>query len=202
MTKKIISLLLIALLFTSCALFRRTPDPATHDEGVVINGIRWATRNVDMPGTFAATPESFGMLYQWNRNVAWSATDEEVEDWDSSFPTGTTWYAENDPCPRGWRVPTVEELRSLRSVEHIWKTQNGVNGRLFGIAPNQIFLPAAGNRAAIDGTSSGGVNRVGNYWVSTRYNHQSSWFTWFHSNNVNVSANWGKFGHSIRCVSK
>ena len=27
------------------------------DKGVVINGVKWATRNVATPGTFAANPE-------------------------------------------------------------------------------------------------------------------------------------------------
>jgi len=40
-------------------------DPYT-DAGVIINGIKWATRNVDMPGTFAANPEDAGMFYQWD----------------------------------------------------------------------------------------------------------------------------------------
>ncbi|MDR1698223.1 MAG: hypothetical protein LBR75_00145, partial [Prevotellaceae bacterium] len=47
----------------------------TEDKGAIINGVKWATRNVDMPGTFAETPESAGKLYQWNRNVAWNTTD-------------------------------------------------------------------------------------------------------------------------------
>jgi len=43
-----------------------------HDEGVVINGVKWATRNVDRPNTFAETPESAGMFYQWNDKIGWS----------------------------------------------------------------------------------------------------------------------------------
>ena len=42
---------------------------------VIINGVKWATCNVDAPGTFAAAPESAGMFYQWNRKIGWSATD-------------------------------------------------------------------------------------------------------------------------------
>jgi len=42
-------------------------DPLTYDEGVVINGVKWATRNVAAPGTFAANPQDAGMFYQWNR---------------------------------------------------------------------------------------------------------------------------------------
>ena len=47
----------------------------THDAGVVINGIKWATRNIDAPGTFSVNPESLGMLYQWNKKIGWSSSN-------------------------------------------------------------------------------------------------------------------------------
>ena len=114
------------------------------EQGVVVNGVRWATRNVDTPGTFAQNPESFGRLYQWNRRSAWNVRYSTVLGWNSSTPTGTSWTFLNDPCPPGWRVPTRAELQRLVDAGSTWTTRNGVNGRLFGAAPNQIFLPAAG----------------------------------------------------------
>jgi len=39
------------------------------DEGVVINGVKWATCNVDNPGTFVNRPETTGKIYQWNRKT-------------------------------------------------------------------------------------------------------------------------------------
>ena len=56
-----------------------TPTTPTTDPGVHINGVVWATRNVDTPGTFATRPESAGMLYRWNRRIGWSATDPIVD---------------------------------------------------------------------------------------------------------------------------
>ncbi|MDR1809513.1 MAG: hypothetical protein LBR34_03800, partial [Prevotella sp.] len=71
-----------------------TTTSTTTDPGVVINGVRWATRNVDAPGTFAATPESAGMFYQWNRSLGWSSSNPLVNSnggttWDNSAPSGT-----------------------------------------------------------------------------------------------------------------
>ena len=131
----------------------------TYKNGVVINGIRWATRNVDMPGTFADSPEDAGMLYQWNRHVGWSSSNPLVNSnggstWNSTEQSGTEWTRDNDPCPTGWRVPTREELQTLISANSEWVTRNGVNGRLFGTAPNQIFLPAAGHRSGNWGSLS------------------------------------------------
>ena len=150
----------------------------THDEGVVINGIKWATRNVDKPGTFAANPEDAGMIYQWNRKVGWGATDPMINstggtDWDDTILTGDAWIKTNDPSPAGWRVPTSDEIKTLfdtNKVRHVWTSINGVNGRRFidKATGNSLFLPAAGNRFLGDGTlyyaDMGGI-----YWSSTAY---------------------------------
>ena len=174
-------------------------------DGVIINGIRWATRNVDAPGTFATTPESAGMLFQWNRRRGWSATGRNVSGWDVSVPIGTSWYAINDPCPTGWRIPTQNELQSLADAGGIPMMHNGVGGHLFGFGtPNQIFLPNVGRRRAgwHDGTgwresgelwADGGV-----YWSSTQGDSESAlsfshnWITW----DQRAS------GNSVRCVAK
>jgi len=56
-------LLMVAnFIFTACNNDEPTLSPNQIDEGVVINGIRWATRNVDAPGTFVDNPEDAGMF--------------------------------------------------------------------------------------------------------------------------------------------
>jgi uncharacterized protein (TIGR02145 family) len=149
-----------------------TEDPLTYDKGVVINGVKWATRNVGAPGTFAATPQDPGLFYQWGSNVGWSVTNpltssDDDNTWRNlSDSLGLDWTAAKDPSPAGWRVPTNEELKSLANAESQWTTVNGVNGRVFGSGSNTIFLPAAGWRyilgAALDSTSANG-----RYWSST-----------------------------------
>jgi len=138
----------------------------TTDEGVVINGIKWATRNVDNPGTFAANPEDDGMLYQWNRKTAWSTTGSAYG-WDASIPSGSTWEKANDPSPVGWRVPTLSELYLLCDTEKVSNgvtLVNGADGIKFTdkASGKSIFLPAAGMRYT-DGTLMG----FGDYWSST-----------------------------------
>ena len=125
------------------------------DLGVTIGGITWATRNVDMPGTFAANPEDAGMFYKWGRNVGWSSTDPIINSdggtaWDYFLYDGNVWLSENDPCPEGWRVPTVAELQSLiRASNYEWTTVNGKTCVLFTdktATAGSILLPAAGWR--------------------------------------------------------
>jgi len=137
-------------------------NPIT-DIGVVINGVRWATRNVDMPNSFTENPESLGMLYQWNRRTGWAATGIIVSGWNNTTPTGSTWERANDPCPPGWRIPTAAELQTLTDTNNVssqWTSLNGVNGNIFtDINTNDtIFFPAAGWRSSVGNLNGAGAS--------------------------------------------
>jgi uncharacterized protein (TIGR02145 family) len=183
----------------------------TTDPGIVIDGIRWATRNVNTPGTFVVNPEDAGMFFQWNRRQGWVATGSAApEGWDNSIPVGDTWERANDPCPPGWRVPTQQEFLSLQGDNRTgtsipqpaenWVLVNNVRGRLFGTAPNQIFLPAAGLRI-FDGTLIN-VGAVGVYWSSTAFIVGGGWSLTFRSDWSTVDASIRHFGLSVRCVAE
>jgi len=178
------------------------------EEGIVINGVRWATCNVNMPGTFAAKPEDAGMFYQWNRKIGWSSTDPMINSnggttWDSSIPTGDSWEKANDPCPMGWRVPTLAEQQSLIAAGSEWTLLNGVNGRYFGSGEQRVFLPAAGYRYDSDGTLSY-VGSYGDYWSSTPYpgSSEDAYGMYFRSEVASTSYYWRSLGFSVRCVSE
>ena len=171
----------------------------TIDEGVVISGVRWATRNVAAPGTFAANPEDVGQFYQWGRRRGWDATGS-ITGWNNSPSSGTNWTSQNDPCPEGWRIPTNDELRTLRAAGSEPASRNGVYGRLFGTAPNQIFLPATGWRLYRTGAFVGtGTN--GYYWGNTRTGSGFSHYLGFIRNAVSLSGTNRPYGFAIRCVS-
>ena len=174
--------------------------PSVADEGVVINGIRWATRNVDAPGTFVANPEDAGMLYQWNRSQAWNVIDEEVGNWDNRWATGTEWVAQNNPCPTGWRIPTREELQSLRDIDSEWTVLNGVSGRLFGTAPNQIFLPAAGWRNTTGILNSVGISGV--FWSNTPDTGARAAILQIGTGRNGILWGGRANGYSVRCVAE
>ena len=177
----------------------------TSDVGVVINGVKWATRNVDAVGTFAAKPEDAGMFYQWNRKKAWPATGT-VSGWDSSMPAGDTWEKINDPSPAGWRVPTLANIQKLFDTSKVtsqWITSNGVNGRKFTDknSGNSIFLPAAGYRYYSDGTLCY-AGSYGGYWSSTANGTSAAYNLTFGSGAVD----WSKYdlrynGFSVRSVA-
>jgi len=166
--------------------------------------------NVDAFGTFAATPESYGMFYQWNRGTAWLSTgDSPVSSpagatWDSSTPAGDVWEAANDPCPAGWHVPTNAQQATLvdaSKVSYVWTTLNGVNGGKFTdiTSGNSIFLPAAGYRGNATGALySAGSN--GYYWSSSANTTSYGWFLHFTSSNASQTYTTRSSGFAVRCV--
>jgi len=175
-------------------------------EWVLINGVKWATCNVNTPGRFAAKPEDAGMFYQWNSIIGWSATDPMISSnggthWSSFGAEGEIWKKANDPCPMGWRVPTTAELHSLAGASSKWTTQNGVNGRLFGSDKPFLFLPAAGNRNHNNGTT-GNTGTHGQYWSSSG-DGANAFYLYFYDANIHANSSANRaYGFSVRCVQE
>jgi len=189
-------------------------NPTVPEGGVLINGVVWAKCNVDEVGTFAPTPESKGKFYQWNIKKAWSATGE-VTGWEFEyeFPAGTKWTKANDPSPTGWRVPTLDEIKSLLNtskVDRAW--DNTKKGYTFTDKTTKvsIFLPAVGSREWNEGVLSG-VCSFGYYWCNEEYNGNgfniwnASYLTFYNDAGV-IDANWSTsictHGFCVRSVAE
>ena len=171
---KTILFLFAVLIFGLVSCATRNVSRQQVEEGVVINGVRWATRNVETPGRFARNFVSSGGFF----------TFEEAQ----------------NACPYGWRLPTREELVSLRNAGGEWRIVNGVNGHIFGTAPNRLFLRAPGER-----TRTGAIDRAGTdgtYWSSTAIDAYTGWTLRFSSGGNGVSSGNRFFGFSVRCVAE
>ena len=181
-------------------------------DGVVINGIRWATRNVGAHGQFVEKPEHFGGYYQWGRRgdgheQPTSGTTSTLSDTDTpphgdfivppyspipkydwrSPQNHALWgpiKTANDPCPAGWRVPTSGELESLAASDSYEGKLNGIDGRFFGSNENTIFFPAAGYRSSSNGLFYN-VGGWGVYWSCTPNSTYTN-YLFFNSSYVNV----------------
>ena len=129
--------------------------------------------------------------------IHWDCTNNRVRPiipttpvtWLGGNIAGTTWYEHNDPCPEGWRVPNAEEIQILFDSGRTWIAtfEQGAaagfgcsrEGTLFGVAPNQILVPAAGARHRTDGvrmqvTPDGSRGLTGFLWSSTRGTGQTA----------------------------
>lgn len=206
----LLTLSMVAVVFNSCGKDDDIDIPpqttnANHDEGMIINGVKWATRNLNGPEKFASKPETSGMFYQWNRKTSWAITGD-VTDWNISTPEGTKWEKANDPSLTGWRIPTLDEFKTLLDTTKVrseWTTENEVNGRRFTdkATGNSIFLPATGFREYSVGMLSG-VGFRGCYWSSTQSNAESACLLNFDSDKAEWSGlYYRKNGFNIRCVA-
>jgi len=184
--------------------------PSDDINGVVINGIRWATRNVDHR-SFANRPEDSGSyMYMWDGEMGgtparnglgpllggypWETT-VRILGW-GSYHRGIVWRPENDPSPPGWRLPTEHEIRSLLDKDKVsseWMTLNGVQGRRYtDLATGAtIFLPAAG-KISYDVRTASGIPM--NYFLNEKgdagYYWSSSTNTGFNANDFTAYALW------------
>ena len=195
---------IITVLFTVAITSAQKANP---EDGVLINGVVWAKYNVNAPGTFAAKPEDPGMLYQWNRKVAWAAIGK-VTGWNNTISESDTWKKANDPSPAGWRVPTLGEIKTLFDFDKVsneWIVQNNTSGiKITDKATgNSIFLPAAGFRGSDDGALYY-AGELGYYWSNTAYElHETrAYYLCFKSTTMYWHNNYRRGGFSVRAVAE
>jgi uncharacterized protein (TIGR02145 family) len=159
----IVIALMAATIFSACGT-------KENKNGVLINGTYWATCDVDMPDTFTESPEEEGMCYQWGTKEPIIPNGDNI--WNEHYEN-TKWAKSDDPCPKGWQIPTMYEMASLldsETVARVWTDEYGMIGMKFtDIANgNSIFLPAYGYYYA---NKDSGLplykGRYGTYWSST-----------------------------------
>lgn len=118
---------------------------------------------------------AIGGNHETNSNVFYLGLDwcdpQNDDLWNSGTESNPI-KTEYDPCPTGWRVPTMDELNDLFVFDQSFWGQNdeGQYGRWFNggnlsVEGNKVFLPAAGYRdnKTGDATKRG---EYGMYWSS------------------------------------
>ncbi|MCL2042330.1 MAG: hypothetical protein FWG84_09895, partial [Bacteroidales bacterium] len=131
-------------------------------------------------------------------------SDGETQ-WDNTYPPGD-WDPENDPCPLGWRMPTMKELESLAKAKPYFGELNGVPGCFFGDKSNSLFLPAASCREGNSGTlNPGGIEyrKCGYYWGSSVNDAYYASLLVFNGaiEYVETIYNFRRNGFCVRCVA-
>ncbi len=163
---------------------------------------------------------AYGDLYQWGRasegheirtsstssTLATTATPNQSNTWDSEFIfTGnaphdwldtqidTLWQGvsgTNNPCPNGFRLPTITELHEERQS---WSPGNATGA--FGSA---LKMTVGGNRSVNDGSLTN-VGSKGYYWSSTVDGIYCE-MIYFDAGNSNGGSTYRASGCSIRCI--
>ena len=137
-------------------------------------------------------------------------------DWCSNYSDVTRWNSgtssqpvktKNDPCPKGWRVPTIEELSHLTQNYHWLKNDANQNGNYFSgdyyyrDGYPGVFLSASGIRRH-DTANVDSVGEVGFYWSSSAKDNFATLidFSEFHiqTSDMVYRAN----GASVRCIQE
>jgi uncharacterized protein (TIGR02145 family) len=160
--------------------------------------------------------ESYGDLYQWGRAAdghenrtsgttsTLSTTDQPGHgdfitnssspyDWRSPKNDNLWQGVEgvNNPCPVGYRLPTVSEWNAERSS---WSIDNST-----GAYASPLKLPVAGYRRGRDDGPLDNVGSLGFYWSSS-VDGTDAWFLYFDSSYAYVLSSRRARGGSVRCL--
>jgi len=101
---------------------------------IEINGIKWATCNVDAPGTFTKNPQDIGKSYQWNSRIPgnvwaekdyWEGGSRYSYTWSNNL---ISWLPENDPCPAGYRVASTADCNASFNDANVVSSSVGQMG--------------------------------------------------------------------------
>lgn len=174
----------------------------------------WKDRNLGASRVAISSTDSaaYGDLYQWGRlgdghqNRDSSATSN-LNYYDvpghSSFITEQNWRSSanrslwqglggiNNPCPQGFRVPTINEM----AIE-VSSWGNTPDAEDAFASPLKLVM--AGYRS-YDGNFTG-ANTVGIYWSSVVYDSSNSIYYSFSSIGAGIGSKYYGEGLSIRCI--
>ena len=149
--------------------------------------------NKDNPGSSAMVA---GAWYQklWNLDEVASTTVDA---------TKTARKTPYDPCPAGWRVPTMSEWVVIGADNsNTGKTYSNNILRISAANSLELLLPAAGHRNSSDG-SSYNQGSYGDYWSSSvPSGSANARYVYFGSATFLQNTNNRAYGYSVRCLQE
>ncbi|WP_308548374.1 FISUMP domain-containing protein [uncultured Parabacteroides sp.] len=162
-------------------IYRSDKNPNTQYNWLLINGVG------------QDNPAGSGMVADGWYQKLWNTGAEDT-------PVKSAY----DPCPAGWRVPTLSEWKAIGAGGQIADSWDGTAKlmKIPGVDGSALVLPAAGHRSSATGASYN-QGSDGNYWSSSVPSGNT------HASNVNFNGatlytNTGSraLGYSVRCVQE
>jgi uncharacterized protein (TIGR02145 family) len=164
---------------------------------IVGNYWQWGQKNL------AAPPDKTSLKFSG------FSSNSGISNWNKVNATDIAWKDDlksvNDPCPEGFRIPTINQWRGvmanngLKSIGVAVAGFHYTSGLMVG---NKLFLPAASYRSSLTGSYLNSSR--GYYWSSsnelTNTTAQSMIFDF--GGNINFSDIQKNSGASIRCISE
>ncbi|CAK7067624.1 MAG: hypothetical protein PARBA_02593 [Parabacteroides sp.] len=106
----------------------------------------------------------------------------------------------NDPCPSGYRVPTIDELKSIRNANS-WDGSGGLYKVNADSGCPQLILPAVGYRLNSEG-SPVNLGTFGDYWSSSASSSTDASYIYFGNTSLGTGTYPKASGFSIRCIKE
>ncbi len=154
--------------------------------------------------------KSHGRFYKFNiGDKSWPTTGS-ITDWESIIiEENSDWVTTNNPCPNGYRLPTVEEFKNLVS-NSTQSVEGGLSASDYGY---MVFTSKNSTNEKLEFILTGYVNRLtgtirnqgafADYWSSTQIESSYAYTLNISSARANPKYKSSKSnGYSIRCVKK
>jgi len=146
-------------------------------------------------------------------HAVYNITTATFSDWRS--PQDSTLWAKtktiNDPCPSGFRIPTLTEMQSIctnANSPNTWTWVSSSAGGTAGVTAKPdgstvtLFLPAAGARSTNMGALNVNSGTQACLWTSSTAATSSSYALFNGTNSISSGSTYRSLGYSIRCLAE
>jgi len=132
-----------------------------------------------------------GDLYSWGSKTTvpnfWSWNDYLTR----KYEQGNVWTESENPCPKGFRVPSLDEWKNLLNPNHNSIKRTYFNGSISDHI-NYITI----------GYSEINLFHNSYYWTSTAKDAENAYFYYISSNSSSLGTGTKVYGQYIRCIKK
>ncbi len=146
-------------------------------------------------GPISNTRPGNNYFYTGVSDTRWSWLSSDINTLWNGSSKGT-----NDPCPPGYRVPTIDEFMSIGNATE-WDGSGGLYKVNAESGYPQLILPAAGYRPDTSGSTTD-LGTKGYYWSSSAPSSGYVPFGIVRSTTLERTSNGRAYANSVRCIKQ